>query len=117
MTITPPGSIAAIAGETITLECSTDITPSLEPDSLYENATTPNFGWFYDSNNSSTANVTVTVVKNDSTYTSTLHFSPLLLSHTGLYICRFGGNRANTTITVLSCKCNNILSLGIHVDS
>ena len=89
------------------LECSVDITT----DPLPQNVPFPTFEWFFDSTNTSLpSGVTVSDVTNSgNTYTSILQFSPLLVSHTGMYTCRFGDNRrlaANTMITVNPGKHN-----------
>ena len=78
---------------------SVDITP----DPLPENVPNPSFQWFFGPTNSSLpSGVTVfDVRKSDNTYTSMLQFSPQILTHTGMFTCRLGGNErlaANTTI-------------------
>ena len=84
VTITPFGS--STAGDTYSLVCSgTVITQSDTP--------TPIFQWFFGPNNTSLpSGVTATATNNGNTYKSTLQFSPLSQSHTGMYICRLGGN-------------------------
>ena len=90
------------AGDDITLTCLANIT----------NVTRPNdvtFEWFFNSTQCSLPpGVTVlNVPKNDSTYNSTLQFSPLLLSHEGMYTCRlwnYSTQMASAMITV-NCKC------------
>ena len=90
-----------IAGETFTLECSTDITPKPLP----QKVPFPYFEWFFGPTNASLpSGVTVSDVTNSgNTYTSTLQFSPLLVSHAGMYTCHLGGNErlsASTTVNV-----------------
>ena len=92
--------IIGFAGNSITLMCSAVISTSPLPpsqDVIFE--------WFFDPENYSLpSGVTVSNVTNSSnTYTSTLQFSPLLPSHSGLYTCQFGGNKKlerNTTVSV-----------------
>ena len=79
-----------IVGEIdFTLKCSARLMSPLPDD-----VPTPSFEWFFGSDNSSLHfGVTVSNVTNSSnTYTSTLQFSTLQESYSGLYTCRLGGN-------------------------
>ena len=100
VTISDP--ITATVGENIRLQCSVDITPTPLP----QNTPFPTFDWYFGRTNTSLpSGATVSnVTKNGKTYTSTLQFSPLLVSHAGMYTCRLGGNAsrvaaANTNIS------------------
>ena len=103
MVLSQPAGFNAtrIAGEiNFTLQCSACI---MSP--LLDNVPVPTFEWFFGPDNSSLpSGVTISNVTNSSnTYTSTLQFSTLSESHSGLYTCRLGGNErlaANTNITV-----------------
>ena len=99
-----------IAGEiNFTLKCSAYIR------TLPENVPLPTFEWFFGPDNSSQlpSGVIVSNMMNSSnTYTSTLEFSTLSESHSGLYTCRLGGNErlaANTNITVKGTSAMNII--------
>ena len=99
-----------IVGEiNFTLSCSAYV---MSP--LPDNVPTPSFEWFFGPDNSSLpSGVTVSNVTNNSnTYTSTLQFSPLQESYSGLYTCRFGGNKrltvnSNVNITMKGAIQNN----------
>ena len=73
------------------LMCSSMISFSTDPppqDVMFE--------WFYGPNGNSLlpSGVTISATTNiNSTYTSTLEFSPLLSSHAGKYTCRLGDNQ------------------------
>ena len=88
------------AGGSSILECSATITPV--PDPIVSSST---FEWFFGPNNGSLpSGVTATenISSNGDTYTSTLWFSPLSHSHTGMYTCRLGGNaRLADTFSVI----------------
>ena len=87
------GSNNIIAGENSSLECSSAITPM--PDPIVSQ---PTFEWFFGhcpNNASLPSGVTPTETissRNGDIYTSSLQFSPLDQSHTGMYTCRLGGN-------------------------
>ena len=95
--------IIGYAGSTITLMCSTVIISDPPAQDVI-------FEWFFgsDSNSSLPSGVTASDTTNiNSSYTSTLEFSPLLLIHAGLYTCQFGGNQKlerNTTVSVDNCE-------------
>ena len=99
MTLSPSGSNAtAKEGGNFTLECSADVVTQ-------QDSPPPSFEWFFGTTNTSLpSGVTVSAVTSSgNTYTSTLQFSPLLVSHAGLYTCRLGGNQklsASTAVTV-----------------
>ena len=78
-----------IAGNRSSLVCTSMISfhPPLE-DVMFE--------WFYGPNGNSSLppGVVISATTNiNSTYTSTLEFSPLLPSHAGKYTCRLGDNQ------------------------
>ena len=90
------------AGDNIALTCLASITNNIQPNDV-------TFEWFFNSTQRSLPpGVTIlNVSKNDSTYNSTLQFSPLLLSHAGIYTCRlwnYSTQVASAMITV-NCKC------------
>ena len=91
-----------IAGENSSLECSATITPMPNP-----NVSPPTIEWFYGRcpyNGSLPSGVTPTetTLSNEYTYTSTLQFSPLSQSHSGMYTCQLGGNaRLADTFSVI----------------
>ena len=100
MTISPFGSsTTANEGEIFTLECSADIVSQSD-------SPPPTFEWFSGPTNSSllaSGAIVSDVTNSGNTYTSTLQFSPLQVSHAGMYTCRLGGNErlaANTDIIV-----------------
>ena len=86
VTISP--SIEGIVGMNTNLQCYIDIAL---PDSVSPFA----FEWFFGPNNDSLPAGVMEPVMTSSgnTYTSTLQFSPLLLSHAGMYTCRLSGNK------------------------
>ena len=84
-----------IAGLSYNLTCTVTL----------ENATrTPTIGWLDPNNNqlSSGSDITVgdTVPVNCSTYTTTLHFTALLVSHSGQYSCQATLGTVNNTAAV-----------------
>ena len=92
-----------IAGENSSLECSATISPM--PDPI---VASPTFEWFFGPNDHSLpygVTPTETTVSSNGymyTYTSTLQFSPLSQSHTGMYRCQLGGNeRLADTFSVI----------------
>lgn len=96
------GHDTGTSGKIFSIACSTEVVT--RSDSPY-----PYFEWFFGpSNNSLPSNVAaLAVTKVGIIYTSTLQFSPLSQSHTGIYTCRLGYNEglaAKATITVLNCK-------------
>ena len=97
-----------IAGEiNFTLACSAYIR------TLPENVSLPKFEWFFGPDNSSfpIGFIVSNVTNSSNTYTSTLKFSALSESHSGLYTCRLGGNErlaANTNISVKGRLSNKI---------
>ena len=88
--ISPSGS--SIAGETYSLTC---LAALFAPIPLPSDVPSPIFQWFF-GNTSLPTGVTPMGTFSSSnatsiTYTSTLQFSPLSLSHAGSYTCRIGG--------------------------
>ena len=109
MTISIPGP--GIAGETFSLVCSiTLITIPLPSD-----VAAPTFEWFHGMNNASLpTGVTPmeTVRGSGNTYISTLQFSLLHQSYSGMYTCRLGGGRlANSTLVNVIGTFTKLLSL------
>ena len=96
--ISPSGPTATTvtAGESLTLECSADITPNPLP----QNTSSPTFEWFFGPNNEPRSSTTT---GSGNTYTSTLQILMVGESDEGMYTCRLKGNHrtaVNTMITV-----------------
>ena len=94
--ISPSVPTIKCAGEIFSLVCSADIYP------LLINGSLSIFEWFFD-NTTVPSGVTVSNVmkRGNTTYTSTLQFSPLLIIHSGMYTCRIGYKTVNTTVFVM----------------
>ena len=102
-----PHNPRAVVGQSYNATCSVRITTNPLP----ENTPTPTFKWFYGPNKSmlitNGSNVTVSVVQNNgNTYVSTIHLTPLSVSHAGIYTCQFGGNEGLNASTVITVKGN-----------
>ena len=97
VTISSTGS--AIAGESYSLTCSATL---VDPVPLPSNIPTPNFEWLFGPNGNASLPSGVALpitIESGNTFTSTLHFSILGQSHSGMYTCRLGaGVLANSTI-------------------
>ena len=101
VTISYSGSVTA--GETYSLMCSAVLYQSIP---LHSDVPTPNFQWFFGPNGDaplpSGLTPTATVLSNN-TYTSTLQFSPLSQSRTGMYTCRLGpGRLVNSAVVTVN---------------
>ena len=100
--ITDSNSLIGIAGDQdVTIVCSVNITTNPLP----EGVPLPSFEWFYGSTNTSLPSGVTDSARthSDNTYTSTLQFSPLLVSHAGMYTCRLRDNErlaASIEVTV-----------------
>ena len=99
------------AGDNITLTCSVNITNVMQLDDV-------KFKWLFDSpQRSLPPDVTIlNVTENGGTYNSTLHFSPLRLSHKGMYTCQlwnYTTQMASAMLTV-NCKCQILTILNIN---
>ena len=106
--ITPNRSILGDVGESrLSLECSANITTDPFPPGV----PLPFFTWLFAPNHTSfpepisLQNFAVSIDNNtySHTYTSTLTFPPLSVSHAGMYMCQLGGNeglRASTDVIV-----------------
>lgn len=89
----------AIVGMNISLNCSIYITPYPLP----KNVSYPTFQWFFGPENASIpSNVILSNNSQNGTYTSTLQFAPLQVSHAGIYTCRLRGNHRLTAVTTLN---------------
>ena len=100
ITISLSAPIIGHAGDTITLMCSTIITPDPPAQDVI-------LEWFFGSDNNSSlpSGVTASDTTNvNSNYISTLEFSPLLPIHVGLYTCQVGGNQKYTTVSANNCE-------------
>ena len=98
-------SMTTTAGERdYSLNCSSIL---FDPSHLPDNVLSPNFQWSFDGSGSlpSGVNAMPTVMSSSNstseTYTSTLQFSPLCLSHAGMYTCRLGPGRLVNNATVI----------------
>ena len=107
VTITPGQSISGNVGESrLGLECSVNITTDPFPPDVHR----PFFTWLFAAPNHTSLleliplqNFAVSTNNYSHTYTSTLKFPLLLVSHAGMYMCQLGGNeglRASTNVTV-----------------
>ena len=94
--ISPSVHTTKTARETFLLVCSADIYP------LSATGQRSVFEWFFD-NSSLPSGVTIsnTTKSGNTTYTNTLHFSPLLEIHAGMYTCQIGYRAVSTTIFVV----------------
>ena len=108
VTIFPSANITGTTGDNITLTCLAIITEDPPSEDV-------SFEWFFGPNNLSLFsdhNVTISSVsKSNDTYNSTLQFSPLLLSHAGVYTCRlwnYSNHAASASITVFSKHTNTV---------
>ena len=100
VTISSSGS--SIAGESYSLTCSATL---VDPVPLPSNIPTPTFEWFFGPNGNASfpsGTVPMATVQTFNTFSSTLQFSLLSQSHSGMYACRLGvGILSNSaTITV-----------------
>ena len=98
------GSTATTAGETdYSLNCSSTL---IEPTSLPSNVPSPNFQWSFNGSPSLPSGVTPMATfmsgsnSSGETYTSTLQFSALSQSYTGMYTCRLGPARLMNNIMI-----------------
>ena len=98
------GSTAITAGKTdYSLTCSSTL---FEPSRLPSNVPSPNFQWFFNGSASLPSGVTATTTVMSSsnstseTYSSTLQFSALSQSHTGMYTCRLGPDRLMNSVMI-----------------
>ena len=92
-----------IFGETITITCSVEFVPHRP------SAADVDFEWFFGPDNSTLPSDVIksNIIKEGRTCSSTLHFSPLLSTHAGIYTCHFvyyaiGGNKSLTVSTAVS---------------
>ena len=109
MTISSSGSTTV--GEAYSLMCSATL---VTPIPLPSNISSPTFEWLLnDSNGNASLPSGVTrmgTVMSNNTYTSTLQFSPLSLSHAGMYTCQIGAGRlANSTMVTVNGMIMNII--------
>ena len=100
------GSTTTTAGERdYSLTCSATL---FEPSSLTPQSgiPSPNFQWSFDGSGSLPSGVTAipTVMSSSNssseTYTSTLQFSPLSQAYAGMYTCRLGPGRLESSVMV-----------------
>lgn len=102
VTISPSATITGSTEDDITLTCSANITsdpPPGESDVIFE--------WFFGQDFSSLPSgvMVSSVTKSGSTYSRSLDFFPLSLSHSGMYTCRlwnYSTQAASANITVFS---------------
>ena len=103
-----------IAGESYSLTCSATL---VDPVPLPSNIPTPTFEWFFGPNGNASlpsgVTPTATTLSSGYTYSSTLSFSLLTQSHSGVYTCRLGvGILANNNTIVVKGILN--FSADIH---
>ena len=97
----PSGSnYSASAGDIFSLTCSATI----YIDDLPSDAGAPTFRWYFGTNDNASLPSGVTsmaaVLSRNNIYTSTLQFSPLSQSHTGMYTCYPGAKRLAKSVNV-----------------
>ena len=104
VTISSSGSTTV--GEAYSLMCSATL---VTPIPLPSNIPSSTFKWFSNGNASLPSGVTsMGTAMSNNIYTSTLQFSPLSLSHAGMYTCRIGAGRlANSTVVTVNGMINN----------
>ena len=95
MTISPHIT-AATVGETVTLECSADITPNPLP----QNTPSPTFEWLIGP--TSELRTLGTTRGSGNTYTSTLEIAMVGESDEGMYTCRLRGNQRTAMSTMIT---------------
>ena len=92
VTISQP--IMATIGESVSLQCSANITP--------QNSPSPEFEWFFGSTNKSHLLSTNTTRNSGNTYTSTLKIAMVGESDEGMYTCRLRGNQRTAVSTMIT---------------
>ena len=98
VTISSSGS--TIAEESYSLTCSATL---VDPAPLPSNIPTPNFEWFFGSDGNASLPFGIALpitVENGNTFNSTLHFSILGQSHSGMYTCRLGAGVLENSTTI-----------------
>ena len=98
VTISSTGS--GIAGESYMLTCSATL---FDPIPLPSNIPTPNFEWLFGPNGDASLPFGVALpvtVESENTFTSTLHFSILSQSNSGMYTCRLGAGRLSNSAII-----------------
>ena len=98
VTISPSGPVYRTAGESVTLQCSADITP--------QNAPSLEFEWFFGSTNNHLISATT---RSGSTYTSTLQIPMVGESDEGMYTCRLRGNQRTAVSTMITVNPGELL--------
>ena len=112
VTISSLGSNAGSPGGDFSLTCSVTFSDNPVPSHL----PSPMFEWLFGPNGNTSlpsgVTPTATLSSNGSTYTSTLQFSSLNLSHAGTYTCRLGAgklaNSADVTMNGILHYYNNV---------
>ena len=90
--ISPSGPITATARETVTLQCSVDITP--------QNTPYPEIEWLFGP--TSVLLSSTTTRNSGNTYTSTLQMAMVEESDEGMYTCRLRGNQRTAVSTMIT---------------
>ena len=97
LTVSPFDPATKITGEMFSLVCSADIHPL----PTHGHVQLSIFEWFFDNSSLPSGATASDVIKSGTTtYTSTLKFSPLDETHTGVYTCQISYTAVSTTITV-----------------
>ena len=100
------------AGDMFSLTCSVNL---VDPFPLPSDIPTPRFEWSFNDTTSLPSDMTPTTMSSSTadnrTYTSILHFSPLIQSHIGTYTCRLGAGRLKNSVVVVVEGINSMIKL------
>ena len=91
---------SAIAEESYSLTCSATL---VDPIPLPSNIPTPNFEWLFGPNGDASlpsGTALPVTIESENTFTSTLHFSILSQSNSGMYTCRLGAGSLSNSATI-----------------
>ena len=96
VTISPP--IMATIGESVSLQCSANITP--------QNTPSPEFEWLL---GPISVLLSSTTTRSGNTYTSTLQIPMVVESDEGMYTCRLRGNQRTAVSTMITVNPGELL--------
>ena len=91
---------SGVARESYMLTCSATL---VDPVPLPSNIPTPNFEWLFGPNGDASLPLGIAppvTIESENTFTSTLYFSILSQSHSGMYTCRFGAGSLSNSATI-----------------